>query len=67
MKDKKDKLKELKNIVNITDKQFEKLDFKEKQKYFKAKCKLANVSFVSRDKNGKGLTYIKPKEEVNEK
>lgn len=62
MKGKKDKLKELQDIVNISEKQFEKLDFKGKQKYFKAKNKLANVFFVSRNKNGKGVTYIKPKE-----
>lgn len=57
---KKDKLKELLDIVNISEKKFEKLDYKEKQRYFKAKSKLASVVFVSRDKNGKGINYVKP-------
>ncbi len=60
MLDKKDKLKELQDIVNISEKQFEKLDYKGKQRYFKAKSKLAKISFISRDKNGKGITYVKP-------
>lgn len=54
------KLKELIDITNISEKQLEKLNFKEKQKYFKAKSKLGTISFVSRDKNGKGITYRKP-------
>lgn len=62
MLDKKDKLKELQEIVNISESQFKKLDYKGKQRYFKAKNKLAKISFISRDKNGKGITYIKPKE-----
>lgn len=65
MKDKKNKLKELQNIVNISEKQYEKLDFKGKQKYFNAKSKLANVFFISKDKNGQGVTYIKTKEVKN--
>lgn len=60
MKGKKNKLKELQDIVNISEKQYEKLDFKGKQKYFNAKSKLAKIVFVSKDKNGKGITYIKP-------
>jgi hypothetical protein len=56
------KLKELLEITNISDEEFEKLDFKGKQRYFKAKNKLCKISFTSRDKNGKGITYRKPKE-----
>lgn len=56
------KLKELLEITNISEEEFEKLDFKGKQRYFKAKNKLCKLSFVSRDKNGKGITYRKPKE-----
>lgn len=62
MLNKKDKLKELLDIVNISEKQFDKLNYKEKQRYFKAKSKLARIVFTSRDKNGKGITYIKIKE-----
>lgn len=59
---KKDKkLKELLKITNISEEEFQKLDYKGKQKYFNAKNKLCNVYFVSRDKYGKGKTYIKPK------
>lgn len=63
MKTEKDKkLDELLKITNISEEELEKLDFKEKQKYFKAKNQLAKVYFVSRNKEGKGLTYRKPKE-----
>ena len=51
------KLKELLKITNISDKKLEKLNFKEKQKYYKAKSKLCTIAFVSRDKSGKGITY----------
>lgn len=53
------KLKELLKITNISDKEFEKLDYKSKQKYFKSKRKLCNVFFTSIDKDGKGNTYKK--------
>lgn len=59
MLEKKDKLKELQDIVNISEKEFEKLDYKGKQRYFKAKSKLARIVFISRDKNGKGKTFTK--------
>lgn len=58
----KKKLEKLISITNIDDKQLAKLNYKEKQEYYKAKSKLCNISFVSRDKNGKGMTYRKPKE-----
>ena len=53
------KLKELLKITNISEEEIEKLDYKEKQKYYKAKNKLCRISFVSRDKNGNGITYKK--------
>lgn len=60
------KLQELLKITNISEEEVAKLDFKEKQKYFKAKSKLCKISFTSRDKNGKRITYVKPKEDKNE-
>jgi hypothetical protein len=60
------KLQELLKITNISEEEVAKLDFKEKQKYFKAKSKLCKISFTSRDKNNKGITYVKPKEDKNE-
>lgn len=57
------KIKELLKITNISTKEFEKLDYKGKQKYFKAKQKLCNVYFISRDKKGNGITYTKSKKE----
>lgn len=58
---KKDKkLQELLKITNISDKELANLNFREKQKYYKAKSKLCTVAFVSKDKNGKGVTYRKP-------
>lgn len=59
---KEKKLQELLKITNISEEEFEKLDFKGKQKYFKAKSKLCTIKFTSRDKNGKGITYRKEKE-----
>ena len=64
---KKDKLEELLEITNISEEELEKLNFKEKQKYFKARNKLCRVFFVSRNGNGKGLTYKKPKEKKDGK
>ena len=53
------KLEELLKITNISEEEIDKLDYKEKQKYYKAKSKLCRISFVSRDKTGKGITYKK--------
>lgn len=56
------KLQELLEITNISDEDVEKLDFRGKQQYYKAKSQLCKIFFKSSDKNGKGKTYIKPKE-----
>lgn len=58
---KKDKLKELLDITNISEDEYNKLDFKGKQRYFKAKNRLCKIFFVSKNKEGKGLTYKKEK------
>lgn len=57
------KLEKLLKIINISEKQLDKLSYKEKQQYYKAKSKLCTISFVSKGKDGKGLTYRKPKED----
>ena len=59
------KLDKLLEIVNVPEKEIRELNFKEKQEYYKAKCKLGKMSFISRDKKGKGITYVKPKTEEN--
>lgn len=51
-----------KTNINISEEEVEKLGFRDKQEYYKAKSQLCKISFVSRDKNGKGITYRKPKE-----
>ncbi len=56
-----DKLQELLEITNISEEELKKLNFKDKQKYFRARNKLCKVFFVSKNGNGKGLTYKKPK------
>lgn len=66
-KNKEDKLEKLLKIVSISDEELEKLTYKEKQKYYRAKNKLCKVVFVSRNKKGKGLTYRKPKEVRDER
>lgn len=58
----KRKLKELLNIVDISDEEVDKLSIKEKQRYYSAKSKLGKLVFVSKDKNGNGITYRKSKE-----
>lgn len=58
------KLEKLLKITNIDDKYLNKLSYKEKQQYYKAKSQLCRVAFVSRDKDGKGITYVKPKKQV---
>lgn len=66
-KNKEDKLEKLLKIVSISDEELEKLNYKEKQTYYRTKNKLCKVVFVSRNKQGKGLTYRKPKEVKNER
>lgn len=56
------KLQKLIKKTNISEEEVEKLGFRDKQEYYKAKSQLCKISFVSRDKNGKGITYRKPKE-----
>lgn len=55
------KLVKLLEITNISDDKVEKLNYKEKQKYFKAKSQLKKICFFSRDSEGKGITYKKKK------
>lgn len=59
---KNNKLQKLLKIINISKEEVENLNFRDKQKYYYAKSKLCKVSFVSRDKNGKGITYRKLEE-----
>lgn len=54
------KLKELLEITKISEEEVEKLSFRDKQKYYKAKSQLGKLSFASKDKNGNGITYKKP-------
>lgn len=57
----KRKLVKLLEITNISDDKVEKLNYKEKQKYFKAKSQLKKLCFFSRDLKGQGITYKKKK------
>jgi len=56
------KLQKLLEKTNITEKELEKLSYKEKQEYYRCKSKLCRVVFTSRDKYGNGITYKKQKE-----
>lgn len=60
--EKQKKLDEMIKLANLPEKKVEKLDYKTKQKYYRAKNKLGTIIHTSRDKNGKGITYVKPKE-----
>ena len=54
---------ELLELANIDDRTLEKLDYKQKQKHYAAKNKVAKIFFNSRNEKGVGITYIKPKEQ----
>lgn len=56
------KLRELLNIVEISEEEVDKSSIKQKQRYYSAKSKLGKLVFVSKDKNGNGITYKKSKE-----
>lgn len=56
---KDNKLERLLEIVNISDEELEKLDYKGKQEYYRAKGKLCKIVHRSRDKKGNGITYRK--------
>lgn len=58
----KKKEEELIKLANMTEKEVENLDFKGKQKHYAAKCKLGKIVHISRNKDGKGITYRKIKE-----
>ena len=58
-----DKVKEMIELANMSEEEVEKLDHKAKQKYYRAKSKLGTMIHKSRDKNGKGITYRKKKEQ----
>lgn len=54
-----EKLKKLVELANISEEEYEKLDWKGRQAYFKAKCKLGKVFY-----QGKG-PYVKKKGNQN--
>lgn len=57
----KRKLVKLLEITDISADKVEKLNYKEKQKYFKAKSQLKKIIFFSRNSKGQGITYKKKK------
>lgn len=57
----KRKLVKLLEITNISANKVEKLNYKEKQKYFNSKSQHKKICFFSRDSNGQGITYKKKK------
>ena len=59
IKTKSEKLKELINLANTSDKDLSKMNYKEKQKVFKARNQLCN-KFWDSSKD----TYVKPKPKV---
>ena len=61
--EKEKKLKEMIKIANMSEQEVEKLDYKGKQRYYKTKSKLGTILHTSRDKDGKGITYRKQKEQ----
>lgn len=62
MKTRSEKIQELIKLANTSDKDLAKMNYKEKQKVFKAKSQLCNKVWDS--SNG---TYIKPKQELKQR
>lgn len=60
--EKEKRIKEMIKLANMSEKELEKLDYKGKQRYYKAKSNLGTIIHTSRDKDGKGITYRKQKE-----
>lgn len=58
-KERQELLKKTLKLANTSDEELAKMSFREKQAVFKAKNSLIKIAFVSRDKNGKGITYRK--------
>jgi len=58
------KKEEIIKLASLDDSKIEKLDYKEKQKCYRAKSRVGRYVFVSKDEKGKGITYRK--EKVNE-
>lgn len=54
-----EKTKELLEIINISEEEVEKLNHREKQKYYNAKTKLGTIVHRSRDNKGNGITFKK--------
>ena len=57
--ERKEKVDKLIELANKTDEEVEKMSFKEKQQYYKAKSKLGTIIFKSKDEDGNGRTYKK--------
>lgn len=62
-----EKLEDLLKIVDISEEEFDKLDFKGKQKYYKAKSKLGKYSHKSKDDKGNGIIFKKEGTKMVEK
>ena len=60
---KEEKLNKMIKLANTSDEKLEKMNWKEKQAVYKAKSSLCKVAFISRNKDGKGITYKKSKKE----
>lgn len=46
-------------LASLDDSKIEKLTYKEKQKCFKAKSRVGRYVFISKNNDGKGITYRK--------
>lgn len=62
-----EKLDELLKTVEISEEEFEQLDFKGKQKYYKAKSQLGRYSHKSKDEKGNGIIFKKEGTKMVEK
>ena len=62
----KKKLEKILKLTDIPESEINKMDYKLKQEYFKAKSQLGKLVFVSRNKKGEGITYVKAKENIDE-
>lgn len=52
-----EKINEMKELTKLNEEEISKLNYKEKQAYYRAKNKFGNIRFISKDNRGQGITY----------
>lgn len=54
-----EKIQKMRKLAEISDEEVSSLNYKERQKYFRSKNMFGRKIFISKDKNGNGVSYRK--------